>query len=179
MEPLTISGKPASLVFAVVEMIRRLPDGEYDIGIRDHKEKRSLSQNAYYWQLLGQLAGRLRMSKTELHNRILRDYGQLARMDGALVPVLIPDTDKAERLTLAAETYHIKPTSGTMTGKNGKRYRQYVMLRGSHEYNTEEMSQLLDGMIQEAQAQGIQTLTPDQLARMRQDEAEAEKRRNG
>ena len=38
-----------------------------------HKEKRTLSQNAYYWQLLGKTADALRISKPELHNRMLRD----------------------------------------------------------------------------------------------------------
>ena len=124
-----------------------------------HRVKRSLSQNAYYWQLLGKTADALRISKPELHNRMLRDFGQIAWVEGQPISVEIPDTDKAEKTAIQSETFHIKPTDKT-TERNGKPYRTYILLRGSHEYNTWEMSILLDGMIQEAQAQGIETLTP-------------------
>lgn len=130
------------------------------------KIKRSLSQNAYYWQLLGKTADALRMSKPELHNRMLRDFGQVAWIDGQTVSVELPDTDKAEKTALRSETYHLKPT-GQVIEKAGKTYRTYVLLRGSSDYNTWEMSVLLDGMIQEAQGQGIETLTPTELEAMR------------
>lgn len=35
--------------------ISELPDGEYDLEIRKHFKKRSLSQNAYYWGVVVQL----------------------------------------------------------------------------------------------------------------------------
>lgn len=49
------------------------------------------------------------------------------------------------------------------------------MLRGSHTFNVAEMSGLLDLMIQEAEAQGIETITPDELAHIREMEAQREK----
>lgn len=131
-----------------------------------HKIKRSLSQNAYYWQLLGKTADALRMSKPELHNRMLRDFGQVAWIDGQTVSVELPDTEKAEKTALRSETYHLKPTDRVIE-KVGKTYRTYVLLRGSSDYNTWEMSVLLDGMIQEAQEQGVETLTPAELEAMR------------
>lgn len=131
-----------------------------------HKARRSLSQNAYYWQLLGKTADAQRMSKPELHNRMLRDFGQVAWIDGQTVSVELPDTEKAEETALRSETYHLKPTDRVIE-KAGKTYRTYVLMRGSSDYNTWEMSVLLDGMIQEAQGQGIETLTPAELEAMR------------
>ena len=116
------------------------------------------------------------MSKTELHNRMLRSYGQKQYLDGKLVTVMIPDTEEAERSALKAETYHIQPTAQTIQGQGGTRYRQYLLLRGSSDYDTREMSVLLDGMINEAQQQGIETLTPAELEKIREYEREAEKR---
>lgn len=55
--------------------------------------------------------------------------------------------------------------------------RTYIFMRGSHDYDTKEMTILLDGMIQEAQSVGIETLTPDQLAEMRAYEQRKEDRR--
>lgn len=145
--------------------------------LREHREKRSLTQNSYYWKLLSLTADKLKMSKPELHNRMLRKYGQRQYIGGLLVRIPIPDTDEAEEAALAAETFHITPTSDVKTGKDGRQYRTYLMLRGSSDYDTREMSVLLDGMINEAQQQDIETLTPMELERMRRDEREAEERK--
>lgn len=143
--------------------------------LTEHKEKRSLSQNAYYWVLAGKVAQKTRVPSQEIHNRNLRDLGLVLRIDGALVPVYLPDNDDSEKIALHADTYHLKPTSSVKEGKDGKLYRCYVMLRGSSTFNTEEMTALLDLMIQEAKAQGIETLSPDELERMRAYDTQAHK----
>lgn len=48
-------------------------------------------------------------------------------------------------------------------------YRTYLMLRGSHTYDTKEMSVLINGLVEECKEQGIETLTPDELRRMMED----------
>ena len=135
--------------------------------IKPFKQARTKRQNAYYWVLLTQVADALRMSKTECHNRMLRDYGQPCIVEGEVIYAMLPDFDEVERGTLKSETYHLKPTSRTRSGAEHD-YRAYMLLRGSHEYNTQEMTVLLDGLIQEAKQLGIETATPDELARMRE-----------
>lgn len=134
--------------------------------IKEHKEKRSLNQNSYYWSLLTKVADAHRISKAECHNQMLRSYGQIELIDGKACYIVIPDTEEAERSTLIADTYHIKPTSQVKQGKDGM-YRTYMLLRGSSTYNSNEMSVLLDGLIQEAKQLGIETLPPAELERMR------------
>lgn len=158
-------GKAAELVTKLAALITAGDEQIYELRI--YRSPRTLTQNAYYWQLLTQLAGALRISKTELHNRLLRDYGQVMRVGGELVMVCLPDTPDAERKALRSETYHVKPTSQVRADKNGVMRRTYVMLRGSSDYNTKEMSVLVDGLVQEAKQQGIETLTPAELERMR------------
>lgn len=135
--------------------------------LTEHKAKRTLTQNAYYWVLLEKVAAALRMSKPELHNRMLRQYGVWQRYGDKVVVALIADTDEAEETALRAEKLHLKPTSVTIESEVGT-MRQYVLLKGTHEMNTEEMSVLLDGLIQEARNLDIETLTPAELERMRQ-----------
>lgn len=137
------------------------PDTEWDV--KKHTKKRSLSANGYYWTIIGQMADALRMAKPEVHNRMLRAYGQAQGIDGRLVTVTIPDTEKAEREALMAESYHIRPTSQVKLGTKGQMFRTYVLLKGSHELNTKEFSVLLDGTIREAEQLGIETLTPAEL----------------
>ena len=145
--------------------------------IKPHRRKRSLSQNSYYWELVGQIADALRHPKEQVHNELLRSYGQVNRIDGWVMTVPVPDTEKAEMQALRAMTYHIKPTSHVKVGAKNQMFRMYVMMKGSHEMNTEEMSILLDGAIQEAQALGIQTLKPIELEALRAYEAEHSSRR--
>ena len=144
--------------------------------IEEWKKRRSGQQNGYYWTLVTQIADTMRMSKSEVHNRMLRDYGQPELLEGEKMFVFIPDTDEAEATALRSETYHIKPTANVKTGTDVN-FRAYYHLRGSHEYNTKEMSILLDGCIQEAQNLGIETLTPNEIERMRQEDEKFEKRR--
>lgn len=136
--------------------------------LKEHREKRSLSQNAYYWVLVGKVAKKTRIPAAEIHNLNLRDMGLVLRVNDCLVPVYLPDTEKAEKTALNAEMYHLKPTSQVKEGKDGKIYRTYVMLRGSSDFNTNEMAALLALMVQEAKAQGIETMTPAELAHLKE-----------
>ena len=163
-----ITGKANDLVLYLMGADR---DKVWDL--QEHKEKRSINQNSYYWTLVGKVAQKTKISSSVIHNQNLRDLGLVMRINDALVPVYIPDTDEAEKKVLEADTYHLKPTSKTKEGNDGALYRCYVMLRGSSSFSVDEMQALLDLIIQEAKAQGIETLTPDELERMREAERSA------
>ena len=139
--------------------------------LTEHKEKRSQSQNSYYWKLAGEVAKksiRFGANINEIHNRNLREIGLREYINDQPLCIYLPDTEEAEKTALNAESYHIKPTSQTKAGKDGTMFRCYVMLRGSHTFNTEEMSALVDLVVQEAKAVGVETLTPIELAQMRE-----------
>lgn len=167
------TGTAKELVF---QLARVEDDRVYDV--IEHKEKRSLSQNAYYWVLIGKVADKHRISKSRLHNNMLRHYGQRMFIDDKPVIVYLPDTEESENTAMESDTVHLKQTSSVMEGNNGITYRAWVMLRGSHDYNTKEMTVLLDGLIQEAKQVDVEVLTPSQLEEMRRLEQQAEDRRN-
>lgn len=131
--------------------------------IKEHKAKRSLNQNSYYWVMLAKVAEKSSISRNRCHNEMLASYGQDEYVDDRLVYVTIPDNEKAEREAMESETYHLRPTSSVMDGNDGMLYRVWVMLRGSHTYNTAEMRRLLEGMIEEAKQLGIETLPEEEL----------------
>ena len=134
--------------------------------VTKYNEKRSLDANAYYWQLLTKLAGLQKISNNYCHNVMLRRYGVLEEIDGKPVYLVIPDTDEAEKKADESETYHIKPTSNVREGNDGIMYRTYMLLKGSHEYSTAEFSRLVSGLVDECKQCGIETIPPDELARM-------------
>lgn len=150
-------------------------DTEWEL--KEHRKKRTRSQNSYYWELVGQVARKCSkdgLIAPKIHNLNLRALGLREIIDGNTVFVDIRDTEEAEEIALSSETLHLAPTSRTHQNKRGETYRTYVMLRGSHSFSTSEMKALLDIMVEEAKAQGIQTMTPNQLEDMRRLEMEAE-----
>lgn len=144
--------------------------------LEPHKEKRRLTQNAYYWKLLELIAIKTHISKAELHNINLRHLGLIERVGNNPVYVMLEDTEKVEKQTLQAETYHLAPRRETKQGKDGKTYRYYVMLRGSSDYNVQEFSALVDMAIQDAKEQGIEVLSKDELEHIRELERNNERR---
>ena len=132
------------------------------IKITKHRKKRSLDANAYYWLLVGKI-GKITMdSKNHIHNIMLDRYGELDTMsDGSLIPFCIRDDINY----LEFPYPHLKPTQKTLS-KGGKLYRWYYQIKGSSEYNTMEMSRLIDGIVSECKEMGIETIPPEELQRM-------------
>lgn len=165
-------GTARQIIMALVD----IQDNDKEFEIKEHRRHRTLSQNSYYWTLATQIAHKLNVSTAEVHNRLLEDYGQREIIEGHAVLTPLPDTEETQKKVYRMQTLHLKKTSQVSTGNDGVTYRTYVLMRGSHSYNTVEMTQLLNGCIQEAKNMGIETLTPMQLEQMRRDAEEAEAR---
>lgn len=138
----------------IAEAAQTFSGKDIDVKLKQHREKRSLDANAYYWCLLTKLAKIHGWSNAEAHNRMLRDYGQYERVEGQLIAVPLPDTDQTEREVLSKMEYHLA-LSPKVTVMKGETKRVYLLLRGSSTYNTEEMARLISGLIEECRYSGI------------------------
>jgi hypothetical protein len=123
------------------------------IEIKPYREKRSLNANNYCWKILTEIANVLRASKDEIYLKLLKRYGQ-SDMFSVLADIPI---DKYVK-------YYEEIGEGTVNGKLFKHYRVY---KGSSEYDTREMSIFIDGVVSEAKELGIQTETPEEIARLK------------
>jgi hypothetical protein len=144
------------------KQLNSLKDKDVRCSIKQWKERRSLDANAYYWVIIGKLAATLHTSTTELHNRMISDYGQPEIIDGSLVHFILLDTIPWDKLN----QIHLKPTAKTKVLDDGKLYRVYWVMRGSSTYNTKEMSILIEGLVSECKQAEIETLPPEELRRM-------------
>ena len=126
------------------------PDATIEAKVR--RKSRTLTQNAYYWAMLNQLAAKLRMGDGEVHRWMLRDYGS-----ADVFTVL------AEVPVAAYFRYFDEIGKGEM---NGRLYRHIRAYKGSSEMDAAEFGRLLDGMRQECEAQGLPFMTPGELARL-------------
>lgn len=133
-----------------------------DVEIKKHRNRRSLNANSYYWELVGKICKATGDSNNRIHNMMLDMYGELDRMpDETLIPFCI--RDDIDYLEFSYP--HLKPTQKTLS-KGDKLYRWYYQIKGSSEYNTAEMSRLIDGIVGECKEMGIETLPPGELERM-------------
>ncbi len=141
--------------------------GEDDLKITmdKYREKRSKDANAYFHVLAGKIADSQTppMSKQRCKNMLIGSYGQPEYIDGQ--PVMIKTQLPVERM-LEQEYLHCVPC-GCNTEDNGTQTYYYWVYRGSHTYDSKEMSILIDGTVQEAKALGIDTATPDEIARLK------------
>lgn len=121
--------------------------------IKEYKNKRSKSQNAYMWEIIGKIADIQRLKKEDVYLQMLKDYGQ-----SEIISMLSSINPKG----------YLKHYEEIGNGQvNGKEFTHYKVYKGSSEYDSREMSILIDGVIQEATQLEIPTLTPKQVAEMR------------
>jgi hypothetical protein len=133
-----------------------------DIIAKKHKKKRSLDANSYFHVLVGKIADKLNISKTHCKNILIGRYGQQEFLEDGK-PIVIKSNVSVEKM-LEQEFLHTVPC-GTKT-ENGIEVVFYKVFRGSHTYDTKEMSILIDGTVQEAKDMGIETIPPAELERM-------------
>lgn len=117
--------------------------------IKKYHAKRTLNSNSYCWALIGKIADELRTSKEEVYLEMLERYGQ-----SLLIPV-IPG-NKPDGFF----KYYKFFQESTI---NGKKAEWYKVFKGSSQYNTKEMSILIDGIVSEARDLGIETIPPEEI----------------
>lgn len=117
------------------------------------RKKRSLNANAYAWKLITDIADVIRASKEDVYLQMLKRYGQ-SELISALSNIKISDYVK----------YYEEAGESTLKGKLFKHYRVY---KGSSEFNTREMSILIDGIVADAKELGIQTEPPEEIEKIK------------
>jgi hypothetical protein len=124
-------------------------DQEKDFDIKEYRPKRSLNSNSYLWVLCNEIANVLRTDKETVYYEMLKRYGQCE-----LVSVL-------SNINVSGYFKYYE-VAGTST-LNNKEFTHYKVYKGSSEYDTREMSILIDGIVQEAKELDIETLPPNEI----------------
>lgn len=142
------------------EVLQELSGSDLRLTVKKWREKRSLNANAYFHVLVGKLAEKHGTSHTYMHNLVIAKYGYVDT--DVMTVILRDDIDYLE-----LEHLHLRPSLNTKTLDDGKLYRVYFVMRGSHTYDTAEMARLIDGTVDDCKASGIETLSPDEIERMK------------
>ena len=143
------------------EAFQSLSGQKVRIKIEKYREKRSLDANAYFHVLVGKIADVIGISKNRCKNMLICRYGQMEFLDDS--PVVIHSNVPIEKMA-EQQFLHCDPVDCYTDGDTEMTI--YQVYRGSHTYDTKEMSILINGTVQEAKDLEIETMPPDELERM-------------
>lgn len=133
--------------------------GDYiSLEVKKWRKGRSLDANAYAWVLIDKLACALGLTKREVYRAAIREIG------GVSETVCVPDR-AVDRLCEGWEKkgwgWQAERCKSKLVGCTN-----VILYFGSSTYDSRQMSALIDQLITECKAFGIETLPPEQLAGM-------------
>ena len=128
------------------------------IELKPYREKRSKDANSYFWVLCGKLAAKLRIPKEDIYREYVREIG-----GNFYTTCLIEDEVQAACDCWARNgigwIYDILPSKL-------KGCKIALLYYGSSEYDTAQMSRLIDMVVYDCKENGIETATPNEIADM-------------
>jgi hypothetical protein len=140
-----------------------LKDADVDIEIKKHREKRSLSANAYFHVLVNKIAEKQGLGNEEVKTHLVIEYGALAKDgDGLTVGFKLPDSVDVSSIYPYVKCFDTRE-------ENGKLFNCYLVYKQTHLMDSAEMARLIDGAVYVAQDLGIKTDTPAQIARYKEE----------
>ena len=130
--------------------------GNYEIERK--RKKRSTDANAYFFTLADKLTERLNIPKTEIYRNYIKEIGGVSE-------VVCVKTDAVEKLCEGWRHNGLGWQTDTVPSKIDG-CTNVILYYGSSTYNTEQMSRLIDLVVEDCKVQGIETRTPDEIADM-------------
>lgn len=127
--------------------------------IKQHRKKRSLDANSYLWVLCQKISEVLHSTKEEIYIRHIRDVGQFE-----ILPIR---EDAVETWIRNWNSRGLGWVAELQDDSKLQGYKRVINYYGSSVYDTREMSVLVDSVVQEAKEQGIDTMTPDEIERLK------------
>ena len=146
---------------SAMEMVDKLKGQEkLSIKIGKFKQKRSLDANAYCFVLIGKIAEKTRIPKEEVYRNAIKEIGgnyDVVCIQNKAVDSLCESWRKMG-LGWQTDTFDSKIEGCT----------NVILYYGSSTYDIETMSRLIDNIVQDCKALGIETMTPLELSRLKE-----------
>ena len=135
-----------------------MKDGKvYEADLKEHRKKRSLDANAYAWVLLGKLASRVGMSKEDVYREFIKDVGG----NYEILPIR---NDAVDKWISNWQNKGIGWVCDILGESKLDGYTNVITYYGSSTYDSLQMSRLINLIVEECKGQGIEVMTPAELA---------------
>ena len=145
-----------------MQLVRNRKRMLYDLEVKEHRERRSLDANAYAWVLMGKLAQAMGITPVEVYQQAIQNIGG----NYEVFPIR---EDAAEHFKKIWEAKGLGWPCVDMGRSKIPGYRNMRAYYGSSTYDTAQMSQLIDALVQDCKALDIETMTPDKIALLKED----------
>ena len=132
---------------------------EYTIEVKEKKKKRSLNSNSYAWVLLGKLAEKLRIPKTDIYRNYVKEIG------GNTKDIVCVQDKALDKLRSAWESNGLGWVTDTLPSKIDG-CTNVILYYGSSTYDVEQMSRLIQLIVQDCKQFGIPTYDREELDRL-------------
>lgn len=141
-------------------------DIDLTVQVKEYRQKRSLSQNAYMWVLLDEIGKVVNRSKEDIYKELVKDYG---------VFEILPLKDEAvKRFNHNWSKNGLGWFTEIMGKSKLKGYTNLIAYYGSSTYDTKEMARLLDAVLFECEELGINTMTMQEIMLLSNDNERTE-----
>lgn len=141
------------------EQFESLRGCDVDVEIKKHRERRSRDANAYAWVLINRIAAAQSVDRVTVYHEAIRSIGGVSEI------VCVKD-EAVDKLRRGWQHNGIGWITDVMPSRISG-CTNVILYYGSSVYDTKQMSCLIDHLIQDAQALGIETATPEELDRMK------------
>ncbi len=128
------------------------------IKIGKYREKRSLDANAYFFVLADKLAEKLNTTKDEIYRNAIKEIGGVSE-------IVCVKNEAVERLCAGWSANGLGWQTDTFPSKL-EGCTNVILYYGSSTYDKAQMSRLIDNIVQDCQAVGIDTRTPEEIANL-------------
>lgn len=147
---------------AAQQFVEEMKDKPYTAELKEFRQKRSLDANAYCWVLIGKLAAVLRISPNEVYREAIQNIGG----NYEILPIKENAVERWKQIWQGKGIGWICEVIGESKLRG---YMNVRCLYGSSVYDTQQMSRLIDTIVFECKQQGIETATPEELMRMKEE----------
>ena len=134
----------------------------YDLEVKEHRQKRSLDANAMAWALIGKLADALRITPLEVYQNAIQNIGG----NYEVIPIKEEAADHFKKIW---EAKGLGWPCVDMGRSKIPGYRNLRAYYGSSTYDTKQMSQLIDSLVQDCKCLDIETLSEDKLSLLKEE----------
>jgi|WetSurMetagenome_2_1015567.scaffolds.fasta_scaffold51185_3 hypothetical protein len=144
----------------VREFVQSMKERLYDAELKEHRERRSLDANAYFWVLAGKLAAKLQISPNEIYRQYIPDVAD----NYVIQPVREDMLERWDKIWCAGHLGRMTDDIGECRHTPG--YHNVRCYLSSSDYDTAQMSRLISLIVDDCKVQDIETKTPEELAQL-------------
>lgn len=127
----------------------------YDVEIKQHREKRSLDANSFYWVMVGNLAKAIGDTPENIYRRHICDIGNYE--------TICMKTEAVDGFTRCWTSNHLGRFVETKASKLPG-CTTFLAYYGSSDFDRREMSMLIDNCLQDCEAAGVDTTPLDKIS---------------